>query len=369
MTLVVADAVVGPVPSAPRRRPVRGRTGSFGADRRRRGVTAARGRELGGVGEGVGCRHSRSDRVASARGCRTSCSATGPRRDPRVRERLRRLPHRPAPRRRRPRRRVGRVWCPGTRSSAASTRWALVRPVRDRRPRRRRLARAHLRLVPVLSGGATRTCASRPRFTGWDDDGGYAEYGRRRRGATPTRCRRRVRRRRRPRRCCAPGSSGTARCAALRCPSGGRLGIYGFGGSAHLAAQVAHARGRHGARPDPSAERAAARARARRGLRRRRDDAPARAARRGDPVRAGRRPRAASRCAALDRGGTLAIAGIHLSDIPPLATNGPLRGATLRWVTANTRRDGEELLAIAARARLHVVTTPYELDRADQALT
>jgi propanol-preferring alcohol dehydrogenase len=37
-------------------------------------------------------------------------------------------------------------------------------------------------------------------------------------------------------------------------------------------------------------------------------------------------------------------------------------------VTANTRRDGEEFLAIAARIGLRVETTPYPLDAADAAL-
>ncbi len=72
---------------------------------------------------------------------------------------------------------------------------------------------------------------------------------------------------------------------------------------------------------------------------------------------------------ALDRGGTLAIAGIHLTDIPTLSYEREVfQERSLRSVTANTRKDGEELLAIAARARLHVVTTPYEFERADQAL-
>ena len=54
--------------------------------------------------------------------------------------------------------------------------------------------------------------------------------------------------------------------------------------------------------------------------------------------------------AALDRGGTLAVAGIHLTDIPPLNYQRHLfQERTLRSVTANTRADGEEFLAFAAR--------------------
>jgi propanol-preferring alcohol dehydrogenase len=74
--------------------------------------------------------------------------------------------------------------------------------------------------------------------------------------------------------------------------------------------------------------------------------------------------------AALDRGGTLAVAGIHLTDIPALRyTDHLFMERTLRSVTANTRADGEELLALAARIPLRVTTPPYPLDQADRALT
>jgi propanol-preferring alcohol dehydrogenase len=73
--------------------------------------------------------------------------------------------------------------------------------------------------------------------------------------------------------------------------------------------------------------------------------------------------------AALDRGGTCAVAGIHLSDIPVLDYQRHLfQERRLRSVTANTRRDGEELLALAERMRLQVTTTPYDFDRAADAL-
>ena len=55
--------------------------------------------------------------------------------------------------------------------------------------------------------------------------------------------------------------------------------------------------------------------------------------------------------AALDQGGTLAVAGIHLSDIPGLDYQRHLfRERTLTSVTSNTRADGEELLALAGRS-------------------
>jgi propanol-preferring alcohol dehydrogenase len=73
--------------------------------------------------------------------------------------------------------------------------------------------------------------------------------------------------------------------------------------------------------------------------------------------------------AALDRGGTLALAGIHLSDIPSLNYARHLfEERTLRSVTANTRRDGEEFLAVAAKIPIQVTTTPFALRDADVAL-
>jgi propanol-preferring alcohol dehydrogenase len=72
---------------------------------------------------------------------------------------------------------------------------------------------------------------------------------------------------------------------------------------------------------------------------------------------------------ALDRGGTLVVAGIHLTDIPSLRyTDHLFQERQVRSVTANTRRDGEEFLAIAARIGLQVETTPYPLEQADRAL-
>jgi propanol-preferring alcohol dehydrogenase len=73
--------------------------------------------------------------------------------------------------------------------------------------------------------------------------------------------------------------------------------------------------------------------------------------------------------AALDRGGTLAIAGIYLSDIPPLAYERYLfEERKLRSVTANTRADGEAFLRIAASIDIKVTTTPYTLSEAPEAL-
>jgi propanol-preferring alcohol dehydrogenase len=72
---------------------------------------------------------------------------------------------------------------------------------------------------------------------------------------------------------------------------------------------------------------------------------------------------------ALAPGGTLALAGIHLSDVPVLDYQRHLfREKTLRSVTSNTRQDGEEFLLLAERLGLRVATTPVPMAEADRAL-
>jgi propanol-preferring alcohol dehydrogenase len=72
---------------------------------------------------------------------------------------------------------------------------------------------------------------------------------------------------------------------------------------------------------------------------------------------------------ALDRGGTLAVAGIHLSDIPALDYQKDLfQERHLRSVTANTRSDGQDFLALAGKIPLRPTTVPYPWTKADQAL-
>ena len=72
---------------------------------------------------------------------------------------------------------------------------------------------------------------------------------------------------------------------------------------------------------------------------------------------------------ALDRGGTLALAGIYLSQIPALDYDRDLfQERQLRSVTSNTRADGDDFLRLAAAMRISVRTTRYALDQADAAL-
>ena len=221
--------------------------------------------------------------------------------------------------------------------------------------------------------GRCRWCASgrenlcvAPLFTGWDDHGGYAEFA-----TVPEEFAYHL-----------PETFDDVHAAPLLCagvigfraleraevPAGGRLGIYGFGGSAHLAAQIAIHRGvtvhvltRSAAARTLALDLGCASAGAA-------DDRPP------EPLDAailfaptGELVPAA--LAALDRGGTLAIAGIHLSDIPRLSYAEHLfQERQVRSVTANTRDDGERFLTEAAAAAIQVHVQPYELARADEAL-
>jgi propanol-preferring alcohol dehydrogenase len=214
--------------------------------------------------------------------------------------------------------------------------------------------------------GAENLC-TQSEFTGWDADGGYAEYV-----VAPADYVYRL-----------PAGYPDAQVAPLLCagimgyralqradlPHRGRLGIYGFGAAAHIAAQIARARGarlyvmtrtpesRELARevgavfvgdtyavpPEPL-------------------DAAILFAPVGDLV--------PSALAALGRGGTLVVAGLHLSDVPALNYQSHLfQERSLCSVTANTRADGQAFLALAGRHRLKVTTTLYSFDEADRALT
>ena len=151
-------------------------------------------------------------------------------------------------------------------------------------------------------------------------------------------------------------------------PAGGRLGIYGFGGSAHITAQIALRQGLrvHVLTRGEGNRKLAAELGA--------DSVGAATDSPPEPLDgailfapAGELVPVALR--ALDRGGTLAIAGIWLSDIPVLNyASEVFEERQIRSVTANTRRDGEEFLALAARFGIRPTTVPYPMERADEAL-
>ncbi len=72
---------------------------------------------------------------------------------------------------------------------------------------------------------------------------------------------------------------------------------------------------------------------------------------------------------ALDRGGTLAIAGIHLSPIPEIDYDRDLFGErTIRSVTANTKQDGVDLLRESAAIPIRTHTQRFKLEEANDAL-
>ncbi len=137
---------------------------------------------------------------------------------------------------------------------------------------------------------------------------------------------------------------------------GGRLGIYGFGASAHLAAQVAVSQGAtvQVLTRSPDAQRLATEVGAS-SVGGAFDEPP-------EPLAAAIlfAPVGDLVPVALDRGGTLAIAGIHLSDVPPLVYADHLfHERQVRSVTANTRADGEEFLSLATHIGITPTTTSY----------
>ncbi|MFJ5956422.1 zinc-dependent alcohol dehydrogenase family protein [Paenarthrobacter sp. NPDC092416] len=220
-------------------------------------------------------------------------------------------------------------------------------------------------VCPYCRRGAENLCGS-PVFTGWDRDGGFAEMMTVREDyayaiparfsdeeAAPLLC---------------SGIIGFRALKRAALPPGGRLGIYGFGGSAHLTAQIAIHQG--------ASVFVMTRSEEARNLARSLGAEYVGGAYGAPPVKldsailfapVGDLVPVALR--ALDRGGTLAIAGIHLSDIPPLIYADELfYERQVRSVTANTRADGVELLALAADMPLLPTTTTYPFSAADQAL-
>jgi len=72
---------------------------------------------------------------------------------------------------------------------------------------------------------------------------------------------------------------------------------------------------------------------------------------------------------ALDKGGTLSLAGIYMTPIPAMDYDQCLfQEREVRSVTANTRQDGRDLLQLAAKIPLHAHTTEFPLSDANIAL-
>jgi propanol-preferring alcohol dehydrogenase len=205
----------------------------------------------------------------------------------------------------------------------------------------------------------------RARFTGYDLDGGYAEY------AVADQ------------RFCFPIPSrfSDLTAAPLLCAGligfralaaagdGERLGLYGFGAAAHLVAQLALHQGRRvfafTRDDDHDAQRFA-----------------------GDlgvhwAGGSGTRPPEAldaaiifapvgallpAALAAVDKGGTVVCAGIHMSPIPSFGYDLLWGERVVRSVANLTRRDGEQFFRAVADLPLTVTTTPLPLARAEEGL-
>ncbi len=204
------------------------------------------------------------------------------------------------------------------------------------------------------------------RFTGYHAHGGYAEYA-----VVPEDFAYEI-----------PQAFGDTDAAPLLCagiigyralkrcnlPPGGKLALYGFGSSAHVVLQIALHRG--------TTVYVVTRGAGHRQLARQMGatwvgDENATPPEKADSAiifapAGGLVPVA---LASLQKGGTCALAGIHMSPIPTLDYEGHLfYERDLRSVTANTRQDGRELLAEAARIPIRPHTTPYPLADANRAL-
>ncbi len=214
-------------------------------------------------------------------------------------------------------------------------------------------------------GGKENLCEE-STYTGWTHDGGYAEY------------------------CCVPEAFAyaipdgfdDAEAAPLLCagiigyralrrsqvPRGGTLGLYGFGSSAHITLQVARYWGCvvYVSTRDPAHRRLAMELGAEwaGGPGERlpvKVDAAIIFAPAGELVPAA--------LLDLDKGGTVALAGIHMSPVPAMAYEPHLFWEkTLQSVTANTREDGEGLLSEAAQIPIRPRVSRYPLADANRAL-
>jgi alcohol dehydrogenase, propanol-preferring len=203
------------------------------------------------------------------------------------------------------------------------------------------------------------------RFTGYQIDGGYAELALA------------------DERYCFPVAKGYSdvEAAPLLCAGligyralrmageGERIGLYGFGAAAHIVAQVASWQGRKVfafTRPDDAEAQAFARSLG--AVWAGPSDAPA-----PEPLDAalifapvGALVPAALR--AVDKGGTVVCAGIHMSDIPAFPYGIMWEERVVRSVANLTRRDAEEFLALAPRVPVRTHTTPFQLADANAAL-
>jgi len=212
------------------------------------------------------------------------------------------------------------------------------------------------------TSGRENLCA-RARFTGYDLDGGYAEWT----VADERYC------------LPLPPEVGDLEVAPLLCAGligyrslraagdGERLGLYGFGAAAHIVAQVARVEGRRVfaiTRPGDAEAQAFARSLgaewAGGGQPPEELDAAIIFAPAGELVPAA--------LAAVAKGGSVVCAGIRMSDIPAFPFELLWGERVLRSVANLARRDGEEFLALAPRVPVRTEVEPFPLERANDAL-
>ncbi len=150
---------------------------------------------------------------------------------------------------------------------------------------------------------------------------------------------------------------------------GRNIGIYGFGAAAHIIAQVCRWQGRRVfafTRPGDAAGQAFARSMGAEwagGS----DDTPPEpldAAILFAPVGA----LVPAALAAVRKGGRVVCGGIHMSDIPSFPYSLLWEERSVASVANLTRADGWEFLALAPKAKVRTTTTPYPLDKANEAL-
>ena len=205
----------------------------------------------------------------------------------------------------------------------------------------------------------------RARFTGYQIDGGYAEYSvADARFAFPI-----------------PEGYTDLQAAPLLCAGligyrsllaagdAQRLGLYGFGAAAHIVTQVARYQGRRVFAFTRAGDTDAQQFSRRLGA----EWAGASDAQPPEPLDAaiifapvGALVPAALRAVA--KGGTVVCAGIHMSDIPSFPYEILWGERVVRSVANLTRKDGEEFLALAPRVPVQTATEPYALERANEAL-
>jgi propanol-preferring alcohol dehydrogenase len=203
------------------------------------------------------------------------------------------------------------------------------------------------------------------RFTGYQRDGGYAEY-------TLA-----------DQRYCFPLPAGysDAEAAPLLCAGligyrslslagdGERLGLYGFGAAAHIIAQVARHQGRRiyaFTRPgDAEGQRFAQELGA---VWAGPSDVPAPEELDAAILFAPAGELVPAALKAVGKGGTVVCAGIHMSDIPSFPYRILWEERVIRSVANLTRRDGEEFLALAPKVPVRTQVETFPLARANEAL-